>query len=291
MRIRTIVVIIILCFVMWSFCYAAQQEKKEINEKNDKKTEENTEIEDELTLEKLFPETSIFGPSARGIAFSFDDKYAAYLYRPYIERRHGNDLWIYNVESGEAKRITSVSVMSEFQKSTREVGEYRIKRYKEKMAKKSSGDEDKKNTKEEEKVDEVELTEKEMMDWVDEDDAEINKDVEDEEKKAPRYDGIGRITWSETSNELIFESDGDLYLLNAGDEKPTRLTRTNERESSITWLPDGTGYLSKGQCANSCHIRKPPDRADRYRDGQRRGIIEISLESRRQAYGYRHVTD
>jgi len=88
------------------------------------------EEEEEITLERLFPEKSYFGTSARSISFSHDGRYAAYMYRPYIERRHGNDLWIYDTETGETRRVTSVSVMSEFQEKTRKVKEDRIKKAK-----------------------------------------------------------------------------------------------------------------------------------------------------------------
>ena len=47
---------------------------------------------EELTLEKLFPKRGLFGPSAAGMAFSHDGKYAAYLHHPHSEQRHGSDL-------------------------------------------------------------------------------------------------------------------------------------------------------------------------------------------------------
>ena len=42
-----------------------------------------------LTLEKIFPKWSLFGPMAYNVAYSYDGKYSAYLYQPYAERRHG----------------------------------------------------------------------------------------------------------------------------------------------------------------------------------------------------------
>lgn len=121
-------------------------EKKEVDDEaevNKKENEENEE-EEEITLERLFPEKSFFGPSARSMAFSTDGKYAAYLYRPYLERRHGSDLWIYDVETGESKRITSVSVMSKFQEATRKVKEDRLKKAKKKHKGKGKGETSKK---------------------------------------------------------------------------------------------------------------------------------------------------
>ena len=49
--------------------------------------------DDAITLERLFPEDSLFGPRASNIEFSPDGNFAAFLYRDYDERRHGNDLW------------------------------------------------------------------------------------------------------------------------------------------------------------------------------------------------------
>ncbi|MHC4910645.1 MAG: hypothetical protein ACYTF9_13085, partial [Planctomycetota bacterium] len=87
-------------------------------------------LDEDLTLERLFPKKSVFGPSARAAAFSHDGRYAAYLYRPYDERRHGSDLWIYDTESGESEWVTSVSVLCEFQAATREVAKDRLKKAK-----------------------------------------------------------------------------------------------------------------------------------------------------------------
>ena len=83
---------------------------------------------DELTLKRIFPDDPIFGPSASGMAFSADGRYGAWLYRPALERRHGNDLWLLDTETGEIERLTKVSVMREFQASTRKVSEDRIRK-------------------------------------------------------------------------------------------------------------------------------------------------------------------
>lgn len=90
--------------------------------------QETTNEERELKLKDLFPEKSFFGPSASRTAFSFDGRYATYLYRPYKERRHGNDLWLLDTDSGEVERFTSVVVMAEFQESTRKVKKDREKK-------------------------------------------------------------------------------------------------------------------------------------------------------------------
>jgi len=115
------------------------KEKDQAGEADEAKADDEKKKEDELTLERLFPEKSFFGPSASRMSFSRDGRYAAYLYRPYLERRHGSDLWIYDVQMGESRRITSVSVMSKFQEATRKVREDRVKKA-EKRRKEKAGD-------------------------------------------------------------------------------------------------------------------------------------------------------
>jgi len=82
-----------------------------------------------LTLERIFPEKSLFGPGASSPEFSFDGRYGAFLWRPFAERRHGPDIWIHDFETGETTRITMVSVMSEFQEDARKVRDDRVKKW------------------------------------------------------------------------------------------------------------------------------------------------------------------
>lgn len=84
--------------------------------------------QEELKLEDLFPERSFFGPGASQMGFSHEGRYGSYLYRPYDERRHGNDLWIYDTQTGNATRITKATVMARFQESTRTVVKDRIEK-------------------------------------------------------------------------------------------------------------------------------------------------------------------
>jgi dipeptidyl-peptidase-4 len=232
--------------------------------KDKDKAKEEKSKKDELTLEKLFPEKSFFGPSAYSTAFSFDGQYAAYLYRPYVERRHGSDLWIYDVAKGEARRITSVSIMARFQESTRKVKEDRIEKAKkadtkdqsqkkkDKKGDKAKGEEKKKARKEKKESKELKDKQKEKKekkagkkkkdlnkkkkrgDWVGE------KDADDE--KTPRYQGIQSFTWSPKANELLFVSQGDIYRYKVAGNKLKRLTRTRENEWQVAWLPDASGY-------------------------------------------------
>jgi dipeptidyl-peptidase 4 len=83
-----------------------------------------------LTLDRIFPDKSFFGPSARSMSFSHDGRFVAFLYRPYVERRHGNDLYIFDSQTSQTRRMTSVGRMAEYQAATRKVQEDREKKAK-----------------------------------------------------------------------------------------------------------------------------------------------------------------
>lgn len=83
--------------------------------------------DEKLTLERLYPEKSFFGPSARNMAFSRDGRFGAFLYSPYLERRHGADLYVYDTKSQTARRLTSVSRLAEFDAEVRKVRDDREK--------------------------------------------------------------------------------------------------------------------------------------------------------------------
>ncbi len=223
--------------------------KKQGKPADDEKTDED---EFAYTLENIFAEKSFFGPSARSTSISADGKFAAWLYHPWIERRHGNDLFIYDFQKKEVQRITSVSVMSEFQQATREVRDDRIKKLKD-AAKKNgedkSGDESgkagsgksgsgkssssKKNDKngEEDSGDDVDQS----GDTVTEEDAD--------DEKGPRYGGISSFSWHPTENRILFLSGGDIYETAVGKPEITRLTKTDVSENRVEYLPDGSGIV------------------------------------------------
>jgi len=207
---------------------------------------------EELKLEDLFPEKSFFGPSASGPAFSHDGVYAAYLYRPYKERRHGSDLWLLDTRTGETRRVTKVSVMAEFQSEVRKVQEDRIEKAKAKKprrgaaagAEKRDAEADK-GERAEQKHDEgdetaegderdAEQRERERGDWVSDDDAD--------DEKAPRYAGIQSFRWSPVGDELLLLAGGDIYRYFVEKDQLVRQTRTAEAESDVQYLPDGSGY-------------------------------------------------
>ena len=352
--------------------------------------------EDALTLERFFPEKGLFGPSASQTSFSFDGRYGAYLYRPNLERRHGSDLWIYDTRTGETRRITSVSVLAEFQEQAREVREDRVKKAKKRGSKQDDGaaqvdraalqdaiggmwsgrltggeeaglparglafsltlmvDEDGSITGElshanvsgsgrstarvqdisfdqatgtltatlvssefsirarlngtidgetisgtlEVRAMDLTLTlegartsaggpvamlaepddELQLGDLVDDDDAD--------DDDAPRYSGVSTYVWSPTANEIIFTAEGDLYMLDVAADTIERLTRTEQREFDVQYLPDGSGYTYRRDTGivkmtfGSHVIEQINPKLD---DGRRMSQYSISPDGRRLA--------
>ncbi len=258
--------------------------------KDDGKTPRNNgnNVKKELTLERLFPEKSFFGPSSESTSFSFDGKYAAYLYRSYEERRHGPDLWIFDVDKGKTRRITSVSVMARFQESTRKVKEDRIKKAEsekkgrqenKKKARKEKNNNDSDNKLSEKGKKRNAAKRKKEGDWV------SDKDADDE--KAPRYSGIESFEWSPEANELLFVSQGDVYQYTVGSGKLMRLTRTREEEKHLAWLPDASGYTFmrgddlmkvrfRSHLSEQLYVKLP--------DGERMTQYKISPDGRRMVF-------
>jgi len=179
-----------------------------------------------LTLEELFPEKGLFGPTPGSLSVSRSGRFAAWLHRPYVERRHGNDVYLMDLSSNEVRRLTDVRLMAPFQRSARRVDADRDEK-----APKKGGDEKAAAAPEATKA------QRNMAA-----DARVQEsDAEDE--KAPKYAGISSILWSPTDqDEFLFLSERDLYRYSIGADRIERLTRSGSGVSRPAWLPDGSGY-------------------------------------------------
>ncbi len=104
-----------------------QAEDVKAEDAKDETKDEAKDADEKLTLERLFPEKSYFGPSARSTSFSRDGRFGAFLYRSWLERRHGFDLYIYDTTNGQIRRMTSVGRLAELQAGSREVRDDREK--------------------------------------------------------------------------------------------------------------------------------------------------------------------
>jgi dipeptidyl-peptidase 4 len=238
---------LLLSFALGALPAVAQEGGTETQVKKVADQGENETVdasETELTLENLYPEKGMFGPSARSAAFSADGRFGAWLYRPYLERRHGSDLYIMDMESGKIRRVTSVSVMAPFQADTMKVKKDRIKKVKAKGKKKEGEDESDKGKSEVDKDQQGKDVKKGDGKKPDIDDLLGNKVDEDdfEDEDAPRYSGVSSFEWSPTGNEMLFLSGGDIYRLTVGEKDFERLSKTRARERSVQYLPDGKGY-------------------------------------------------
>ncbi|MEZ6096139.1 MAG: prolyl oligopeptidase family serine peptidase [Pirellulaceae bacterium] len=225
--------------------------------KDDEKAKTDEKDEFEYSLENIFDEKGMFGPSARSISFSADGRYAAYLYHPYIERRHGNDLYVYDFKTGESKRMTSVSRLAEFQESTRKVQKDREDKLKKAKSGKKDDNEDESDAKEsdETKKDDDKSADKKKntsksKKSSDKDDEQTDKTKGDEvtekdadDEKAPRYGGVSSYTWHPKDNRLLFMSQGDIYEMDIAKESIIRLSKTDAAESQVDYLPDGSGFI------------------------------------------------
>ncbi|HRJ26949.1 MAG TPA: prolyl oligopeptidase family serine peptidase [Fimbriimonadaceae bacterium] len=169
----------------------------------------------ELTLEDLFPRKSYFGKTARGMEFSFDDRYVAYLWNPYDDR--GFDLYVLDRRTGKSERVTSLDVMATFDR--------RIAAMKEQIQK---------DNEEEKKM--LQMNDLEYREFM------IKRRTDTSRRNAPPpYPGISEVAWAHKSHDLIFGYAGDLFRWKPGG-KIERLTRTRDSESAVEWLPDDSGF-------------------------------------------------
>jgi dipeptidyl aminopeptidase/acylaminoacyl peptidase len=176
-----------------------------------------------LRLEELFPKEGLFGPSSRGMAFSPSGRFAAFLYRPYSEKRHGNDLYLVDLPSGRVRRLTSASILAAFQEKTRKLVTARKKTL-DALRKKG-------------------LKGKALLASFWEADRKVKKSSKN---VAPRYSGVSRFVWNPKKDVLYFFSRGDLYSfgdLSVKQPKIRRWTRRKEGLAKIQFIPNGKGFM------------------------------------------------
>ena len=96
----------------------------------DRKSDAQDSKRDALTLKRMFPKKSLFGPRVTRAEFSRDGRFCAFFYRPWAERRHGSDLYLMDTKTRRVSRITCVARMAEFQSDSRKVRDDRAKKAK-----------------------------------------------------------------------------------------------------------------------------------------------------------------
>lgn len=172
----------------------------------------------DLKLSHLFPRQSYLGPVASNPQWSKDDRYLLYTWNPY-DTMGGQDMWLYDARSKKSTRVTSIEMFAEIDaEAQKAIGRYA----------KDRADRDRRN----------QLGDKEYRE-------EVQKVREENEKRReplPSYPGIGEYEWSNKGHEILFTYRGDIFRWKVGDKAPTRVTKTKENESALTWLPDDSGF-------------------------------------------------
>lgn len=171
----------------------------------------------EITLDTFFPKKSLRGKTPRGMAWSEDGRYLAYVWNPYDD--HGSDLWVYDTVDSKAIRLTSIDMMADFDRELPPI----IERYK-----KDKAEEDRRKA----------LGEAERKKLEDQDE---EKEKTDKTPK-PDYNGVTSFEWAHKTDELMFIYKGDIYRVSVATDKPSRLTNTREPEMDAHFTKDDQGF-------------------------------------------------
>ncbi|MEM7806781.1 MAG: prolyl oligopeptidase family serine peptidase [Planctomycetota bacterium] len=230
-----------------------------------------------LRLEDLYPDDGLFGKNITDASFSHDGRFAASEYRPHAERRHGSDVYVLHVASGEVRRMTSAELFETHRDNARIVLADRRKRLE-----KASVRPDQRHVAEPGSFDVIGVFGV----------AEVpvpNDDATSDDR--PRYNGINSYTWSPSADEMLVVAGGDVYRLSIDesawisndDYRGTlkRLTRTRHGEASVGYLPDGSGFafLRRGELI----VRQFGD--------EREVQVDPRLEDGEDLVGYRFSPD
>lgn len=175
-----------------------------------------------LTLDELFPEKPFFGGAARGMKFSEDDRYVAYLWKGYDDKG-GADLWVWDTKEKKARRLTTIDTFLPFDRD--------IPAAKARYAKEREEDEKRKK-----------LDIKERNRVIREESDKLEKETQKEKEARKSYPGIGELEWAHKSDTLLFTYRGDLYRMSLADPAPKRLTKTRDAESDVKFSKDDLSF-------------------------------------------------
>lgn len=171
-----------------------------------------------LSFDDLYPRKSYLGRGASSTEWSKGGRYLAYVWAPY-DTHGGSDLYVYDAVAKRSTRLTSPEAMSRFDRDVTKA----VERYK-------------KDAEEEDKM--LQADDVAYREW------RQKKREENEKRKEPLpdYSTISEVEWSPKRDELLFVWKGDVYRTDVGGSRIVRLTRTQESERSVRWLPNGDGY-------------------------------------------------
>lgn len=174
-------------------------------------------FETDLKFDQMFPRVPYSGKAARGMAWSHDGRYLAYLWNPFDEP--GFDLYLYDSQTKESKRLTTPKTFEPFDRELP------------RMLLQINRDNDRRQK---------------LLSMSDREFREFREKEREEEKNrtepVPTYPGLGEVVWANNSNEMILTYRGDLYRLTLSDSELTRLTDTREGEAQPRYDNDDRSF-------------------------------------------------
>lgn len=199
----------------------------------------------QLELADLYPRRSFWGKRARGMEWSHDDRFLGYLWNPYDDP--GSDLWLYDAQSGQSRRVTSAEGMVEFDPDLKPIVERYKKEREEREKRKQLSEAERRRLEEEEEERRGREREDDEMEEMGERRGGRRGGGESATGPLRDYPGISRYVWARKSNELLFTYRGDLFRLRLSADgtpgKPERLTRTREPETGVRYANDDRGFF------------------------------------------------
>jgi dipeptidyl aminopeptidase/acylaminoacyl peptidase len=172
----------------------------------------------ELKFDDIFPRKSPFGQTATGLEWSPDERYLAYLWKPY-GTRGGLDLFLYDTTTDKAQRITTIETFRRFDRRIHKA----IERYK-------KDDEDEQKML---KMNDLDLREYRLK---------VKKENEDRKEPLPDYPGVSSVNWAPDSKSILFTYRGDIFRWTLGSDTPEPITQTADSEFQPRFTPDGQGF-------------------------------------------------
>lgn len=235
-------------------------------------------VRNDLTLADLYPDKSYSGKTAVGTAYSYDNRYIAYLWNGYDEK--GNDIYLFDTQTKKTIKLTSVDMFAPFDYETKNIAD-RYKREKEEKERKQKEEEEKKKnggtTTADQKSGGSEkkeggnplfetpnlaeqlsnLSEEEQNEFTELFYQEPSTDSQDgmffqpQGQRGPGrfgggdYVGPSSFEWANTSNTMLITYKGEVYKLKIGDTVPEKLTKTVEPETNVKFTSDDSGFIAR----------------------------------------------
>lgn len=170
----------------------------------------------DVNFDEFFPRRSNVGKTATGMKWSANDRYLAYRWNGIDEP--GMDLYVFDTQSGQVKRLTTPETFRPFDKKLPRA----LQLFKENLEKqvKAEG-----------------MAEDAYREFLQEE----RKKNEARKEPDPAYNGPSEFAWANKGDSLLVTYAGDVYRMEL-DGKIERLTATRESENQADFTPDDSGF-------------------------------------------------